>query len=148
MYICVYRYLINKWNPWNINLFQLVLLNQLLFLPGHFQIGIKYSTIETKETEFWHFKLKNTLKVLKLYNMNEINWYHFFSFSFFFNLILWVNIQLNVHFYIFCQITIYSNGSLADEIWWTFYKRTNRASGKHIKYGYDFFSIDIWIGQL
>ena len=61
--------------------------------------------------------------------MNEINWYHFFSYSFFFNLILWYNIQLNVHFYIFCQITIYSNGSLADEIWWTFYKRTNLEPG-------------------
>jgi hypothetical protein len=29
---------------------------------------------------------------------------------------IYVNIQLNEHFYIFFQITIYSYGSLADEI--------------------------------
>ena len=58
-----------------------------------------------------------------------------------FYLILWVNIQLNVHFYIFFQITIYSDGSLADEIWWTFYKRTNWASRKNIKYGLRGFSL-------
>jgi hypothetical protein len=64
---------------------------------------------------------------------------HFVSFfpliSYLFYLILWVNIQLNVHFYIFFQITIYSDWSLTDEIWWTFYKRSNWASRKNIKYG-------------
>ena len=80
----------------------------------------------------------------------------FFTFFFiFFYLILWVNIQnvqLNVHFYIFFQITIYSDGSLADEIWWTFYKRTDWASRKNIKYGLRGFflllSFEFWIGQL
>ena len=56
-------------------------------------------------------------------------------------LILCVNIQLNVHFYIFFQITIYSYGSLlADEIWWRFCKRTNWASRKNTKYGLRVFS--------
>jgi hypothetical protein len=56
-------------------------------------------------------------------------------------LILCVNIQLNVHFYIFFQITIYSYWSLlADEIWWRFCKRTNWASRKNIKYGLRVFS--------
>jgi hypothetical protein len=40
----------------------------------------------------------------------------------------------------FFQITIYSDGSLADEIWWTFYKRMNWASRKNIKYGLPVFS--------
>jgi hypothetical protein len=42
-------------------------------------------------------------------------------FFFLLHLILWVNIQLNMHFYIFFQITIYSDGSLADEIKWKNY---------------------------
>ena len=73
------------------------------------------------------------MNVRKWYNMNEINWYHTFRFFFFlfytlfiffFYLILCViNIQLNAHFYIFFQITIYSYGSLADEMWWTIHGR-------------------------
>ena len=95
---------------------------------------------------------KNTLNVRKWYNMNEINWYltsRFFFFSFFlllftlffhfFYLIFCVNIQLNMHFYIFFHITIYSYGSVADEIWWTFYKRTNWASRKKYQMDYEFF---------
>jgi hypothetical protein len=42
-------------------------------------------------------------------------------------------------FYIFFQITIYSDVSLADG--WTFYKRTNWASRKNIKYGLGGFSL-------
>ena len=78
---------------------------------------------------------------------------HFVSFFFFLHfflkniyLILCVNIQLNVlHFYIFFQIAIYRYESLADEIWWTFYKRTNWASRKNIKCGLRvFFSFVVW----
>jgi hypothetical protein len=56
---------------------------------------------------------------------------HFVSFLtfVFYYFINWVNIQLNVFFFfIFLQITIYSDKSLADEMWLTFYKRTNWAS--------------------
>jgi hypothetical protein len=78
-------------------------------------------------------------------NMNEINWYHTFRFFFFFTRfhffysILWVNVQINVHFYIFFQITIYSDRSLADEIWWTFKKERTGHLEKISNMDYDFF---------
>jgi hypothetical protein len=49
----------------------------------------------------------------------------------------------------FFQITIYSDGSLADEIWWTFYERTNWPSRKTSNMDYEFFSsFFIWILNL
>jgi hypothetical protein len=93
------------------------------------------------DAKFWHFKLKKT-RVEIIYERNKLisHLVSFFSLlSYFLYFIFWVNIQLNVHFYIFFQITIYNDGSLADG--WTFYKRTNWASRKNIKYGLGDFSL-------
>jgi hypothetical protein len=69
-------------------------------------------------------------------------WYQLISF------ILYNFRKFNVIFSLKCQnftsdlmqITIYSDESLADEIWWTFYERTNWPSRKTSNMDYEFFS--------
>jgi len=93
-----------------------------------------------------HFKLKKNIeRVEMIYERNKIDITSRFFFTlYFYYLIIWINIQLNVYFYIF-QITIYTAIYLADEVWWTFYKRTNWSSSENISnMDYVFISL-IWI---
>jgi hypothetical protein len=101
----------------------LTLNGRTIFIKAH---SIDNNTIYVKKYNIlnWYFfySFMTIITVRKWYNMNEINWYYTFRFflftrfHFFLYLILWVNIQLNVHFYIFFHFTIYSDESLADAL--------------------------------